>query len=156
MRKTLLVITAVAMALAARPARAHHAFAAEYDEKKVTQLRGTVTKLEWANPHTMIHLNVINADGSVTEWRIEGNAPNSLLRAGVTKKSLEPGNAIVVRGYLAKSGENKASGSSITLPDGRTLSLGSPYDDPRHGDSSDEAPLRIQLDGSREQPANQR
>ena len=109
---------------AAAPAYAHHSFAAEFDQKKVVSLVGTVTEMEWVNPHAVIHLEVKNADGTITNWAIEGNTPNSLLRAGLTKKSLAPGTGLAVRGYLAKSGDNKISASAIMLQDGRTLSVG--------------------------------
>ena len=122
------VAAGLCLALAGMPAWAHHSFAAEFDEKKVIKLEGTVTQMEWVNPHTWIHLAVKNADGSVTNWMIEGNTPNSLLRAGFTKHSLEPGTEVVVLGYQARSGENRASGSSIAFKDGRKLSLGSSAD----------------------------
>ena len=77
----------------------------------MVRLLGTVTEMEWVNPHAVIHLAVKNPDGTVTNWAIEGNTPNSLLRAGLTKKSLAPGTALAVQGYLAKSGEKKASAS---------------------------------------------
>ena len=107
---------------------AHHSFPAEFDQKQVVKLKGTVTKFEWVNPHAMIHLAVKNDDGSVTNWMIEGNTPNSLLRAGLTKKSLQEGVEIVVVGYRARSGEHIASGSAIAFQDGRKLSLGSSGD----------------------------
>jgi Family of unknown function (DUF6152) len=110
------------------PLSAHHSFAAEFDQKKVVMLNGTVTVMEWVNPHAMIHLAVKNEDGTVTEWMIEGNTPNSLLRAGLTRKSLEPGTRIAVRGYKARSGDNIASGSAIMFKDGKKLSLGSAAD----------------------------
>jgi len=102
---------------------AHYSFAAEFDEKKIVRLLGTVTEMEWVNPHAVIHLAVKNADGTVTNWAIEGNTPNSLLRAGLTKKSLEAGTALAVQGYLAKSGDNKISASLMLLKDGRKLSV---------------------------------
>src|SRR5258708_31373563 len=128
MRTNLSVIALAGMILAAAPLWAHHSFAAEFDYKKVVNLQGTVTHMEWVNPHTVIHVAVKNADGTVTDWMIEGNTPNSLLRAGLTKKSLEPGTEIVIRGYQARSGDNIASGSSITLKSGQRLSLGSAGD----------------------------
>jgi Family of unknown function (DUF6152) len=113
----------------AAPMWAHHSFAAEFDEKQVVKLHGTVTKMEWVNPHAWIHVAVQNPDGTTTEWMIEGNTPNGLLRRGFTKKSLEPGTEVFVEGYRAKSGDYKANGSSITFKDGKKLFLGSSHDE---------------------------
>ena len=111
------------LTLTSLSAAAHHSFAAEFDQNKIVILQGTVVSMEWVNPHAFIHVAVKNADGTVTQWAIEGNTPNSLLRAGLTKKSLEAGTEIAVRGYLSKSGENVASGSSIIFKSGKKLSL---------------------------------
>lgn len=119
-----IAVAVIGMIPAAAPMWAHHSFAAEFDEKKIVRLLGAVTEMEWVNPHAVIHLAVTNSDGTVTNWAIEGNTPNSLLRAGLTKKSLEPGTALAVQGYLAKSGDNKVSASAIMMKDGRTLSVG--------------------------------
>ena len=133
----------------ALPAWAHHSFSAEFDVKKVVILQGTVIRMEWVNPHAYIHIAVKNPDGTVTRWAIEGNTPNSLLRAGLNKKSLEPGTELAVRGYLAKSGENTASGSSIIFKTGKKFSLGSESDSDRDAVlewiSSDEEIWRIQI-----------
>jgi hypothetical protein len=110
---------------ASSSASAHHAFAAEFDAKQPITLRGTVTRVEWINPHTWIHIDVKDTDGKVVEWMIEGGTPNTLLRNGIDKKSLPAGTEIVVDGYRAKSGLNRANGRDITLADGRKLFLGS-------------------------------
>ena len=111
--------------LAGAPAWAHHAFAAEFDAKKPVKLRGTVTKMEWINPHAWIHVDVKKADGTVDEWMVEAGTPNTLLRRGFTKDSLKPGTEIVVDGYQSKDGSLRANGRDVTLPDGKTLFLGS-------------------------------
>jgi hypothetical protein len=110
--------------LFAIPAWAHHAFAAEFDIKKPVKLQGTVTKMEWINPHAWIHIDVKGPDGKVTSWMVEGGSPNILLRRGFSKQSLEEGTVVIVEGYQAKNGENRANGSNITFTDGKRLFLG--------------------------------
>ena len=111
------------------PTWAHHSFASEFDVTKPVKLEGTVTKMEWINPHSWIHIDVKNPDGTVTSWMIEGGSPNSLLRRGFTKHSLEPGTQIVVEGYQAKDGANRANGRDLTFPDGRKLFIGTNPDE---------------------------
>jgi hypothetical protein len=120
--------TAAAVVLAllgGAPVWAHHAFAAEFDAKKPVKLRGTVTKMEWINPHAWIHVDVKKADGTVDEWMVEAGTPNTLLRRGFTRDSLKPGTEIIVDGYQSKDGSLRANGRDVTLPDGKTLFLGS-------------------------------
>jgi hypothetical protein len=123
--KVLVIIAGVGLALAAVPVWAHHAFAAEFDANKPIRLQGTVTKMEWINPHAWIHIDVKKPDGKVEQWMIEGGTPNTLFRRGFTKTSLVYGTVIVVDGYQAKDGSQKANGRDLTLPDGRKLFLGS-------------------------------
>lgn len=127
MRKLILGLSLMAglIACAAAPMFAHHAFSAEFDAKKPVKLKGTVTKVEWINPHSWIHVDVKNADGSVTSWMVEGGSPNALLRRGVAKTTLQEGMEILVDGYQSKDGTNRANGRDITFADGRKLFVGS-------------------------------
>ena len=126
MKKTLAVATVGAsLLLAAVPAWAHHAFAAEFDAKKPVHLEGTVTKVELINPHAWIHVDAKNADGTMTSWMVEAGSPNVLLRRGFTKTSVAPGTPVIVEGYQSKDGSNRANGRDITLPNGQKLFLGS-------------------------------
>ena len=126
MRTKLAVLGGIAgLILAAAPAWAHHAFAAEFDANKPVKLRGKVSKVELINPHSWIHVDVPAADGKLTTWMVEGGSPNALFRRGVTQKSLEIGTEVLVDGYQSKDGTNKANGRDITFTDGRKLFLGS-------------------------------
>jgi Family of unknown function (DUF6152) len=126
MRTIGIIITGLAIMVAgAGAAIAHHAFAAEFDSTKPVSLQGVVTKMEWINPHSWIHLDVKNADGTVTKWMIEGGTPNTLVRRGFTKDSLKVGTEIRVEGFRAKNGANRANGRDLVLPDGKRLFLGS-------------------------------
>ena len=105
--------------------RAHHAFAAEFDAKKPVHFEGTVTKMEWVNPHVWLHLDVKKPDGTMENWAFEAGTPNVLFRRGFTKESLLPGTKVVVDGYQAKDGLRRANGRDLTFPDGKKLFLGS-------------------------------
>ena len=121
------VVAAAALLVtaAAVPVLAHHSFAAEFDAKKPVTLQGVVTKMEWINPHSWIHIDVKKPDGTVEKWMVEGGAPNALLRRGWNKNSLPEGTEIVVEGFQAKDGSNRANGRDITFPDGKKLFVGS-------------------------------
>ena len=104
---------------------AHHSFAAEFDANTPVKLRGVVVKMEWINPHSWLHLDVKNDDGSVTRWMVEGATPNTLFRRGFTKASLPIGTELIVEGYRAKNGALRANGRDIMFPDGKRLFMGS-------------------------------
>ena len=106
-------------------ALAHHAFAAEFDANTPVNFKGPITKIEWVNPHTWLHIEVKQPDGTAVHWAIEAGTPNVLFRRGFTKETLKPGTEVVVDGYQAKDGSHRANGRDLTLPDGRQLFLGS-------------------------------
>lgn len=132
--KFILLFACGSLLIDAVPIFAHHAFAAEFDAKRPVKLRGTVTRMEWINPHAWIHIDVKDPNGKAVNWMIEAGTPNTLFRRGFTKDSLMPGTEIFVDGYQSKDGSNRANGRDVTFPDGRKLFLGSsgtgaPYDE---------------------------
>ena len=103
------------------PALAHHSFAAQYDAAKPVEMKGTVTKVEWTNPHARFYIDVKDASGKVENWNFEMASPNVLSRNGWRKDTLPIGSAITVAGYLARRGERMAIAGAITGPDGKPL-----------------------------------
>lgn len=125
MKERLLIAVSTLGMLLAAPLHAHHAFSAEFDATRPVKLKGTVTRWELVNPHSWLHIDVKNEDGTVTSWMIEGGSPNALLRLGLTKMSLPPGTELVVEGYQSKDRGNLAVGKNITFADGKRMLLGS-------------------------------
>jgi len=126
-RQVGVVVTGVLLLGASvRPVAAHHSFAAEFDANQPVTLRGTITKMEWINPHSWLHVDVKNDDGTTTPWMIEGATPNTLLRRGFTRDNVKPGTEITIVGYRAKNGANRANGRDLVLPDGSRLFMSSP------------------------------
>ncbi len=111
--------------LASAPLLAHHSFAAEYDSKKPIKITGTVTKVEWMNPHIYYYVDVKDTSGKVTSYAVEGGTPNTLRRNGWGKDSLKTGDNVTVEGFMAKNGSNHVNGRTVTLPDGRRVFGGS-------------------------------
>jgi hypothetical protein len=126
MRTTLVLTTAAALLATGITVSAHHSFGAEFDANRPVKLQGTVVKMEWINPHSWIHIDVKDpVTGKVERWLVEGGAPNALIRRGWNKKSLMEGTPIIVEGFAAKDGTNRANGRDIVFPDGKKLFVGS-------------------------------
>lgn len=119
------VMSTVSLAVLATPALAHHSFAAEYDVKQPITMTGTVTKVEWLNPHARFYIDVKDKDGKVINWEFELGSPNSLMRKGWTRNSLKPGDVVTVDGFRAKDGSSLGNARTINLADGRKVFAGS-------------------------------
>ena len=118
---------AATLAVGTGTALAHHSFSQEFDSTKPMTLSGKVIKFEWVNPHSWIHIDVVNPrTGAHQTWRVEGGAPSALLRRGWNRNSLPAGTSISVSGFASRDNDTRASASEITFPDGRQLSLGNP------------------------------
>jgi hypothetical protein len=124
------LVVGVAFISAAIPARAHHAFAAEFDADQPIDLQGNVTKIKWVNPHSWLYFDVKNKDGSVTNWGVEFGAPNQLAERGITKADVAPGTPVHIKGYKAKNGGPFGYSVTVTLSDGRVFQTGGAQDSP--------------------------
>lgn len=124
--------TGIALALLAMaaPAGAHHAFAAEFDAAQPIELKGTITKAKWVNPHSWLFFDVKSPDGKVTNWGVEFGAPNALANKGLSKADLKQGDEVAIKGYRSKNGEAFGYSVYVTLADGRTFQTGGAQDAP--------------------------
>ena len=122
---TLAAIVGVGMIAATAQVVAHHAFAAEFDANSPVRLRGKITKMEWINPHSWMHIDVEKDDGTMESWMIEAGPPGALVRRGWSRESVVPGTEVLVEGYQAIDGAFRANGRDVTFPDGRRLFAGS-------------------------------
>lgn len=120
-----IALTCLGIAGTVKTISAHHAFAAEFDANKPVSFTGTVTKMEWVNPHVWLHMDVKMPGGKVENWAFEAGTPNVLFRRGFTRQSLMPGTVVKVDGYQAKDGSRRANGRDLTFQDGKTLFMGS-------------------------------
>jgi len=122
--KLYLAVAGFSMLLTARPGTAHHSFAAEFDIGNPVSVRGTVTKMDWVNPHSWIYVDVKGPDGKITNWHFELGSPNALFRLGWKKDAVQKGLEVDIVGYRAKTGETIANAVSVTLPNGKELFSG--------------------------------
>ena len=125
MKPTLLAVLAGLAVMTVRPVSAHHSFAAEFDSNKQVTLQGSVTKIEWQNPHIWVYLDVKDDHGAVQPWQCEGGPPNTLTRNGWSANSLKTGDQVMIEGFLAKDGSRTCNARMVKLPDGRSVFAGS-------------------------------
>ena len=119
------VVAGLGLLLCTVPMLAHHSFAAEYDSAKPITLTGTVTKVEWMNPHARFYIDVKDEKGEMNNWELELGSPNGLMRQGWTRNSLEKGDQVTISGSLAKDGSKLANARTVKLADGRQVFAGS-------------------------------
>jgi hypothetical protein len=131
MRNKLVLIAGFGLIISVAPLAAHHSFEAEYDFNKTVKLTGTVTKVEWLNPHARFYIDVMDDNGKVTNWNLELGPIVILVRQGWRKDSLKPGDQVTVEGFLAKDGNALANARRVTLPDGRRVFAGSSAENPK-------------------------
>ena len=146
MRMKFAVVVVILLSGMSLSLRAHHSFTAEFDATKPFSFTGTVTSMEWTNPHVWIHVDVKQPDGTVENWAIEGGTPGVLFRRGFTNKSLLAGTVVQIDGYKAKDGANRANGRNVTLPNGQTLFFGT---------ASSDAPPELADPGTKAVPPKQ-
>jgi hypothetical protein len=124
------MVAGVGLFLCTVPMLAHHSFSAEYDRAKTVELKGTVTKVEWMNPHARFYVDVKDDANKVTNWEFELGSPNGLMRQGWTKNSLKEGDVVQVNGSRAKDGSNLVNASTVMLANGKKVFAGSSAEDP--------------------------
>ena len=134
--KVIMFGVTTAILFAATAAFSHHSFAAEFDANKPISLKGTITKVDFVNPHSWLYIDVKDSDGKVVSWAVEMGSPNGLIRRGVTKNSVPVGVEVTVEGYRAKDGSPTANGATIKMPDGKRLFAGSSAPDAPGGDTN--------------------
>ncbi len=125
MRMLSVGVVGCALLLVSAVVGGHHSFSAEFDIDQPVTLKGTLTELEWVNPHGWIHMDVAGPDGAVVNWAVEMGNPTALLRRGLRRSDFPPGMEIVVEGYKAKDATPTANGITVTFPDGRNVFAGS-------------------------------